>query len=109
MKQAKPVRKPDPASGKMIEDYWETSVKVLGDMKFLEGLKNYDKDNIPPAVMKRIREKYMPDREFNPDRIHTVSTACEGLCKWVLAMEVIIEYYYDIRLTILYLRCTTEW
>lgn len=30
----------------------------------------------------------MPDREFNPERIHTVSTACEGLCKWVRAMEV---------------------
>lgn len=30
----------------------------------------------------------MPDREFNPERIKTVSTACEGLCKWVRAMEV---------------------
>ncbi|CAH0564658.1 unnamed protein product [Brassicogethes aeneus] len=88
MKQAKPIRKPDPSTGRMIEDYWDTSVKLLGDMKFLEGLKTYDKDNIPSPVMKRIREKYMQDREFNPDRIHTVSTACEGLCRWVLAMEV---------------------
>lgn len=30
----------------------------------------------------------MPDREFNPERIKSVSTACEGLCKWVRAMEV---------------------
>lgn len=30
----------------------------------------------------------MPDREFNPDRIKSVSAACEGLCKWVGAMEV---------------------
>lgn len=30
----------------------------------------------------------MPDREFDPERIKTVSTACEGLCKWVRAMEV---------------------
>lgn len=30
----------------------------------------------------------MTDREFDPDRIRSVSTACEGLCKWVRAMEV---------------------
>lgn len=29
--------------GKMIEDYWGPSKKLLGDMKFLDGLKNYDK------------------------------------------------------------------
>lgn len=88
MKGMKPDRKPDPATGRMVEDYWGPSIKLLADMKFLEGLKTYNKDNIPPAVMKRIREKYMPDREFDPERIKTVSTACEGLCKWVRAMEV---------------------
>ncbi|CAG9858599.1 unnamed protein product [Phyllotreta striolata] len=88
MKQVKPDRKLDPSSGKMIDDYWSSSVKVLGDMKFLESLKNYDKDNIPPSVMKKIRERYLPDREFDPVRIQSVSAACEGLCKWVRAIEV---------------------
>lgn len=88
MKQVKPDRKPDPGSGKMIEDFWGPSVKLLGDLKFLEGLKNYNKDNIPIPVMKRIRERYIKDREFDPERVKTVSTACEGLCKWVRAMEV---------------------
>lgn len=108
MKQIKPDRKPDVSTGRMIEDYWGPSVKLLGDLKFLEGLKNYNKDNIPVPVMKKIRDvyvfyrhlcfclilvclffiSYMPDREFNPERIKNVSTACEGLCKWVRAMEV---------------------
>ena len=58
MKALKPERKPDPSgSGKMIEDFWGPSQKMLGDMKFLESLKNYDKDNIAPAVMKKIRDK----------------------------------------------------
>lgn len=58
MRGMKPERKPDPSgSGKMIEDYWGTSQKMLGDMKFLDYLRNYDKDNISPAVMKKIREK----------------------------------------------------
>lgn len=58
MKNIKPERKPDPSgSGKMIEDYWAPSQKVLGDFKFLDSLKAYDKDNIPPAIIKKIREK----------------------------------------------------
>ena len=58
MKGWKPERKPDPSgSGKMIEDFWGPSQKILGDMKFLDSLKSYDKDNIPPPIIKKIREK----------------------------------------------------
>ena len=65
MKGAKPERKPDPSgSGKMIEDYWGSSQKLLSDMKFLSDMKYllisnnfYDKDNINPAIMKIIRNK----------------------------------------------------
>ncbi|ELW62513.1 Dynein heavy chain 3, axonemal [Tupaia chinensis] len=89
MKGLKPERKPDPSgSGKMIEDYWGVSRKILGDLKFLESLKTYDKDNIPPMIMKRIREKFIDHPEFQPAVIKNVSSACEGLCKWVRAMEV---------------------
>ncbi|XP_074775748.1 dynein axonemal heavy chain 3 [Athene noctua] len=89
MKGTKPERKPDPSgSGKMLEDYWGPSRKILGDLKFLESLKTYDKDNIPPAVMKRIRERFIDHPDFQPAVIKTVSSACEGLCKWVRAMEV---------------------
>ncbi|KMQ95743.1 dynein heavy chain axonemal [Lasius niger] len=73
LKGVKPERVQDP-TGQMIDDYWPASIKLLGDMKFLENLKNFDKDNIPPA--------------FQPEAIKKVSTACEGLCKWVRAMEV---------------------
>ncbi|XP_054732574.1 dynein axonemal heavy chain 3-like [Anastrepha obliqua] len=83
----KPDRKPDP-SGRMVEDFWGPSMRMIGDMKFLESLKTFDKDNIPPANMKKIREKYIPDRDFVPEKIKSASTACEGLCKWVRAMDV---------------------
>jgi dynein heavy chain len=89
MKSIKPERKPDPSgSGKMIEDFWGPSQKLLGDMKFLDSLKTYDKDNIQPAVMKKIREKYVSNPEFDPVLIAKASTACEGLCRWVRAMDV---------------------
>ncbi|CAH3998948.1 unnamed protein product [Pieris brassicae] len=87
MKGIKGDRKMD-ANGKPFDDFWGPSQKMLGDMKFLESLKNYDKDNIHPAIMKKIRDKYIPDREFDPAVISKVSSACEGLCRWVRAMDV---------------------
>lgn len=61
---------------------------MLSDLKFLESLKTFDKDNIPVPLMKRIREKYISDRDFHPDKVKNVSTACEGLCKWIRAMDI---------------------
>jgi len=48
----------------------------------------YEKDNIPPEIMKKIREKYVTNPYFDPNLVKKVSTACEGLCKWVRAIEV---------------------
>ncbi|KAK6187847.1 hypothetical protein SNE40_005782 [Patella caerulea] len=89
MMAIKSERKPDPGgSGKMIEDFWGPSQKLLGDLKFLDRLKSYDKDNIPPPIIKRIREKYCSNPEFEPNLIKNASTACEGLCRWVRAMDI---------------------
>ncbi|KAI3358460.1 hypothetical protein L3Q82_014895 [Scortum barcoo] len=74
--------------GKMVEDFWGPSKKLLGDLKFLESLKAYDKDNIPAPYIKKIRDKFIDNPEFQPSVIKNVSSACEGLCKWVRAMEV---------------------
>jgi len=74
-------------TGKKIEDFWGPSKRLLGDMNFLKSLQNYDKDNIAPAIIKTIRQKYTSNTEFDPEKIKTASTAAEGLCKWVVAME----------------------
>ena len=48
MKDLKPDRVNDPSgSGKKIPDYWGPSQKLLGDMNFLNSLREFDKDNIP--------------------------------------------------------------
>ena len=48
MKDIKPDKINDPAgSGKKIPDYWGPSQKLLGDMNFLNSLKEYDRDSIP--------------------------------------------------------------
>ena len=42
LKEIKPEKVAD-ANGKKVEDYWPPAKKLLGDMKFLEGLLKYDK------------------------------------------------------------------
>ena len=83
-----PVKKPDFTTGQMNDDYWPAAQKLMGDLRFLDSLKAYDKDSIPMAVMRKIREKYIQNPEFDPNIVRHVSAACEGLCRWVRAMEV---------------------
>lgn len=97
IKEIKPDKIPDPSTGKMVEDYWGPSKKLLNDMKFLEHLINFDKDNIPSAVMKIINEKYVANPDFDPKKIKKASTAAEGLCKWIKAMSSYDKVAKEIR------------
>lgn len=88
LKGIKSEKVPDPSgSGKKIDDYWGPSKRMLGEMKFLESLINFDKDNIPPANIKQIRTKYITNEDFDPEKIKSASKACEGLSRWVIAIE----------------------
>ncbi|XP_061837093.1 dynein axonemal heavy chain 12-like [Nerophis lumbriciformis] len=78
----------DPAgSGKKILDYWGLSKKLLGDMNFLRDLREYDKDNIAEDSIQKIRSTYITNPDFNPAQVAKASSAAEGLCKWIKAME----------------------
>jgi len=88
MKDVKPARIKDPSgSGKMIEDYWGPALKMLSDPHFLASLKSYDKDNIPPRIIQKIRTTHIPNPDFDPNVVKNSSSAAEGLCKWVIAIE----------------------
>ena len=65
--------------------------QMLGDMKFLDSLREFDKEHIPPPIMKKIRERYISNPDYNPAIIKNSSSACEGLCKWVRAIDVYDE------------------
>ncbi|OAF70778.1 Axonemal beta dynein heavy chain 3 [Intoshia linei] len=88
LKGIKPEKIPDPSgSGKKLEDYWGPAKRMLSDMKFLESLINYDKDNVPVSIMKAIRSKYIVNPDFDPEKVKIASNACYGLCCWVIAIE----------------------
>ncbi|XP_017080044.1 dynein heavy chain 12, axonemal [Drosophila eugracilis] len=86
-----PERIPDPASGKMVQDYWGPSKRLLGEMNFLPALKEFDKDNIPPDIIKRIRKEFIPNKDFDPKVVAKASSAAKGLCQWIIAMDMYDE------------------
>jgi len=87
IKDVKPDKIPDLATGKTVEDYWSPSKKLLNDIKFLDHLIHFDKDNIPPKIMKIINEKFLTNPEFDPEKVKNASIAAQGLCKWVIAIS----------------------
>ncbi|KAE9216083.1 Dynein heavy chain 6, axonemal [Phytophthora fragariae] len=68
---------------------WNEAKKLLNDMKFLDKLKEFDKDNIPPKTIRQL-QKFITDEEFTPETLSSISTAATSLCMWVRAM-----YTYD--------------
>jgi hypothetical protein len=74
-------------AGKPTNDWWKPSLALLNEKDFLNRLKSYDKDNIPPRIVATIRNTYLTDATFTPENAKRASPAAEGMCKWVHAMS----------------------
>ena len=90
MMGVKPDKVKDPDGGnKKIDDYFGPAKKMMGDVKvFIDQLKGYDKDNMDPKIIGLVRSKYVPMEDFTPEKAAKASSAAEGLCKWIMAMEI---------------------
>ncbi|KAF4662797.1 hypothetical protein FOZ61_002166 [Perkinsus olseni] len=86
MKGIGAVKVQDKETGKKVDDYWPNAKKMVSEMGFLQSLKDYDKDSIPPAVINKIKDYTVKD-DFQPSRVAKVSKAAYGICCWVRAME----------------------
>ena len=69
---------------------WDSAKKVLGDVNLMERLETFDKDHIPPKVVKEIT-RYYDEPDFLPEIVEKVSLACRSLCLWCRAMKVYNE------------------
>lgn len=87
MKGGKPEKVKDSKSGTVEYDYWPVAKKMIGEMTFLQSLKDFDKDNIDPDIMMTIRKDFIPHPKFQPKIVAKASLACKGLCAWVIAMD----------------------
>lgn len=51
---------------------------------FLQALVNFDKEHIPDATVRVLRDEYLSDPDFNPEFVRLKSSAAAGLCAWVI-------------------------
>ena len=69
-----------------VLSYWGPAKKLLATPGFLDTLKEYDKDNIKPAIIKKIQKNYINHEEngpnFLPARVEKASFAACGMCKY---------------------------
>ncbi len=74
--------------GKKEEDYFETAKKyLLNDVTTLmKDLTEYKKENINPALIKKLTERILNEPEFTLDRAKASSYAIQFLYLWVKAM-----------------------
>ncbi|KAL3272218.1 hypothetical protein HHI36_022700 [Cryptolaemus montrouzieri] len=79
IEDVKPDRIPDPSTGRKLIDYWGPSKRILGDMNFLQSLKDFDKDHIKTEIMVKIRKDYLPHKDFKPHVVAKASSAAEEL------------------------------
>lgn len=68
------------------EPTWNEAKRQLGDSKFLDNLREFDKDHIPEKVLKKIAT-YTQDPELEPEKVGIVSLACKSLILWARAIE----------------------
>jgi dynein heavy chain len=91
IKGIKPKKIESEKVGKKVDDYGEPAKGLLADpAKFLDSLLNFDKDNIPEAVIVKIKP-YIDSPDFQVSAISRVSKAATSICQWVRAME---KYYH---------------
>ena len=65
---------------------WPTAKSVLMDIGFLDRLNNYDKENVPESLLKKLRV-YTRKPEFEPEYVGQKNLACKSICLWARAID----------------------
>ena len=68
---------------------WKGAKVMLGDMRFLDYLLQYDKDTIKDRMIRKVKT-YFRDPDFTVENMKSVSKAGAGLLQWVVA---IVKYH----------------
>ena len=74
---------------------WNTAKMLIGDAQFMQKLMDFDKDNIPEQVSKRVR-RYIDNPKFIPDEVGKLSRIGSSLCMWVRAIDLYAKIFKSI-------------
>jgi dynein heavy chain, axonemal len=67
---------------------WGNVRVVLGDTQgFINKLLVYDVSKTPESVLKKVRDKYLKLKEFEPESVGSKSQAAKCLCIWCISVS----------------------
>ncbi|KAJ1563200.1 Dynein heavy chain 6, axonemal [Cladochytrium tenue] len=78
-----------------VKPDWDSSKKLLSDPQFMKKMADYDKDNIPESISKKL-QKYVQNPSFNAETIEKVSKACKSMVMWVIAMDIYSRVFKEV-------------
>jgi dynein heavy chain len=78
------------------EASWKSAQKLLTNIKFIDTLRDFDKDNIADETRNAL-SPYVNDPTFQPDKVAKVSVACKTICMWVVAIDTYAEVIVGVR------------
>ncbi|KAJ3111626.1 Dynein heavy chain 6, axonemal [Phlyctochytrium bullatum] len=79
-----------------VKPDWDNSKKLLSDPQFMRKMTEYDKDNIPESITKKLK-KYVENPSFNADSVEKVSKACKSMVMWVIAMDIYSRVFKEVQ------------
>uniref|UniRef100_A0A673MQT0 Dynein axonemal heavy chain 11 n=1 Tax=Sinocyclocheilus rhinocerous TaxID=307959 RepID=A0A673MQT0_9TELE len=76
---------------------WKASKVVMSKVDdFLQALIHFDKEHIPEATVRVVKEEYLSDPEFNPEFVRLKSSAAAGLSAWVINIIRFHEVFCEV-------------
>ena len=75
---------------------WPLTKQVLAKMNFLDQLKQYNKDDIAPLILKRVKA-LTSKPEFDVVKMTSISKAAGGLAKWCMSIKDYSEALSEIK------------
>lgn len=73
------------------ESWEEAKKKVLNRLDLLDVLSTFKAGTMSEKQVKKLKETYLNDQDFDPDKVAAVSGAARGLCIWVGAVEALFR------------------
>ena len=75
---------------------WPMAQKALADMKFLDRLRNFEKDAVAPKVLNKVKN-LTSKPEFNIEQMTKASKAAGGLARWCYSIRLYCEAQIIVR------------
>ena len=79
------------------ESWDDAKKKILSRMDILDVLSSFKAGSMTEKQVKRLKDNYLNDPDFDPDKVYKVSGAAKNLCVWVGAAQSLFRVEKEVQ------------